>query len=152
MVSERVQEQTGWDLRSDPVTYARLMIACEQAKCELASQERSVLDLVQVEPSLPSHVARFAIDRTALENAARPLIQRTFRICDEALSSAGLKSRDVQAVFMAGGSTRLLMLEAMVSQYFGRRPRSDLNPEHVVALGASMVAARPELWPLLIPI
>jgi molecular chaperone DnaK len=151
MVSERVLEQTGCDLRSDPVTYARLTIACEQNKCALASQERAVLDLAQIEPSLPPHVARFVIDRTALENAARPLIQRTFSICDEALSSAGLKARDIQAAFMAGGSTRLFMLEAMVSQYFGRRVRKDLNPEHVVALGASMVAARSDLWPLLIP-
>jgi molecular chaperone DnaK len=152
MVSERVQEQTGWDLRSDPVTYARLTIACERSKCALAAQERSVLELDQIDPSLPPSVARFVLDRTALERVARPLIQRTFGICDEALSSAGLKARDVQAVFMAGGSTRLLVLEAMVSQYFGRRPRSDLNPEHVVALGASLVAARSELWPLLIPV
>ena len=67
------------------------------------------------------------------------------------LRNAGLKARDVQAVFMAGGSTRLYMLHAMVSEYFGKRLRLDLNPEHVVALGASMVAARPELWPLLDP-
>ncbi|MEY4513652.1 MAG: hypothetical protein RLZZ450_5774 [Pseudomonadota bacterium] len=151
MVADRVLEETGWDLRADPVTYARLTMACEQCKCALSSKERAVLELAQLEASVPPPMARFVIDRQALENTARPLIQRTFSICDQALSSAGMKARDVQAVFMAGGSTRLPMLEPMVSGYFGRRPRSDLNPEHVVALGASMVAARSELWPLLIP-
>jgi hypothetical protein len=43
------------------------------------------------------------------------------------------------------------MLHSMVSDYFGRRLRVDLNTAHVVALGASIVAARPELWPLLDP-
>jgi len=151
MVSERVLEQTGWDVRADPVAYARLTMACEQCKCALAVQQRTVLELAQIESSVPPPAASFVIDRPALEDAARPLIQRTFSICDEALDVAGLKARDVQAVFMAGGSTRLPMVEPMVSQYFGRRPRSDLNPEHVVALGASLVAARSELWPLLIP-
>jgi len=52
-------------------------------------------------------------------------------------------------VFLAGGSSRLSVLQSMVSEYFGRKMRSDLNPEHVVAMGASIAAARPELWPLL---
>jgi molecular chaperone DnaK (HSP70) len=89
------------------------------------------------------------IDRTMLEAAALPFIKRTFGICDEVLSSVKLHARDLQAVFLAGGSTRLPMLTRMLGEYFSKRLRTDLNPEHVVALGASMTAARPQLWPLL---
>lgn len=150
MVAERVLEQTGFDLRANTSTYARLTGACEQAKRTLADRERTVIELAKVDASAPPQVARFVLDRTMLEDAARPLIQRTFGICGAALARAGLHARDVQAVFMAGGSTRLFVLEPMVSEYFGRRLRRDLDPELVVALGASLVAARSELWPLLL--
>jgi molecular chaperone DnaK (HSP70) len=127
------------------------MLACEQAKCALALNESAVVDIAQLDPAAPPSAAMFRVDREMLYAAAIPLIGRTFSICDEVLGNAKLKARDIQAVFMAGGSSRLFMLHAMVSEYFGRRLRLDLNPEHVVALGASMVAARPELWPLLDP-
>ena len=150
-VAADVLRASSWDLRSDPITYARLTLACEQAKCTLASQERASIDIAQLDPAAPSSISAFAINRKMLSEAAVPLVQRTFGICDEVLAAVQLKARDIQAVFLAGGSTRLFMLHAMVSTYFGRRLRADLNPEHVVALGASMVAARPELWPLLDP-
>jgi molecular chaperone DnaK len=149
-VADAVSEQTGCDLRANSLSYARLISACERSKRALGERERSVIELAEIDPAVPAPFARFVVDRALLEVAARPLIQRTFHICGEALANAGLKARDIQAVFMAGGSTRLFMLESMVSGYFGRRLRCDLDPEHVVALGASMVAARSELWPLLI--
>ncbi|MET0339856.1 MAG: Hsp70 family protein [Polyangiales bacterium] len=150
-VAEQVLRASGWELRSERVTYARLTIACEAAKRALSTAERTTIDIAAIDAAAPASIATFVVDREMLYNAAAPLVQRTFGICDEVLARVQLKARDIQAVFLAGGSTRLFMLHAMVSQYFGRRLRADLNPEHVVALGASMVAARPELWPLLDP-
>lgn len=150
-VAADVLRASGWDLRSDPITYARLTLACEQAKCTLSLNEHAVIDIAQLDPAAPPSVAQYVVDRQQLLSIAQPLIRRTFGICDEVLASARLRARDIQAVFLAGGSTRLFMLHAMVSEYFGRRLRADLNPEQVVALGASMVAARPELWSLLDP-
>ncbi len=149
VVTEHVLRTASWDLRSDPIVFARLMLACEQAKCALSACETTSLDISAIDPAAP--LASLVVDREMLYAAANPLLTRTFGICDEVLASAKLKPREVQAVFMAGGSSRLFMLHAMVSAYFGKRLRVDLNPEHVVALGASMVAARPELWPLLDP-
>jgi molecular chaperone DnaK (HSP70) len=151
-VAERVLERTGWDLRSDALTYARLTLACDEAKCTLGDVDEAVLTLRDVDPSAPPEVDRFVMDRGFLEATAVPLIRRTFAICADVLSSAGLNARDMEAVFMAGGSTRLFMMDRMVTQYFGRRLRRDLSPERVVAVGASIVAARAALWPLLIPL
>ena len=151
MAAEQLLRKSGWDLRADPITYARLTLACEQAKCSLSLNEQTTLDVAQLDPAAPPAAAELVLDRDMLAAAAMPLIRRTFSICDEVLSQANVKARDIQAVFLAGGSTRLFMLHAMVSQYFGRKLRTDLNPEQVVALGASMVAARPELWTLLDP-
>ncbi|MFT3927420.1 MAG: Hsp70 family protein [Myxococcales bacterium] len=149
MVCERVLRTAGWDLRSEPVTFARLVLACEEAKCGLAEHERQRLDITAIDPAAPPSLTEAFVDRDMLNAAAGPLIRRTFGHCDAVLSSAGLRARDIQAVFLAGGSSRLTLLQSMVSEYFGRKLRTDLNPEHVVAMGASIAAARPELWPLL---
>lgn len=149
MVCERVLRTVGWDLRSEPVTFARLVLACEEAKCALAEHEPQRLDITAIDPAAPPGLTEMFVDRSMLEAAAGPLIRRTFGHCDAVLSKAGLRAREVQAVFLAGGSSRLSVLQSMVSEYFGRKLRSDLNPEHVVAMGASIAAARPELWPLL---
>jgi molecular chaperone DnaK len=149
MVAERVLRTAGWDLWSEPITYARLVLAVEQAKCDLANVEQTQIDLSNIDPAAPPSLKEVTVDRAMLEAAALPLIRRTFGICDEVLSAVKLHARDLQAVFLAGGSTRLPMLTRMLGDYFSKRVRTDLNPEHVVALGASMTAARPQLWPLL---
>jgi molecular chaperone DnaK (HSP70) len=149
IVCERVLRSAGWDLRSEPVTFARLVLACEEAKCGLSEHEAMRLDIAAIDPAAPPSLTDVLVDRAMLDAAAEPLIRRTFGHCDAVLSKAGLRAREVQAVFLAGGSSRLRLLQSMVSEYFSRKLRSDLNPEHVVALGASIAAARPELWPLL---
>jgi molecular chaperone DnaK len=149
LLAEGVLRSHGWDLRSDVITFARLIMVAETAKCALSRQNVVSIDITQVDDAAPTEVAPLELDRTMLESAALPLVQRSFGICDEVLRNVGLKARDIQAVFLAGGSTKLPMLANMVSAYFGRRVRSDLNPEHVVAIGASMAAARPDLRSLL---
>jgi len=149
LIAERVLRVYGWDMRSDPITYARLVLAAEQAKCQLSTSEQTLIEVADVDPAAPFTLGRAPVDRAMLQEVATPLIRRTFGICDEVLGAVGVRARDVQAVFLAGGSTRLPMLHGLVSEYFGKRARTDINPEHVVALGASMAAARPELWPLL---
>ena len=57
--------------------------------------------------------------------------------------------RDIQAVFLAGGATLLPGVRDAVAEYFGRKLRYELDPMHVVSLGASMAAARPRCAPLL---
>lgn len=149
VVVESVLRNAGWDLQSEPITYARLVLAVESAKCQLTNQEQAFIDITEVDPAAPPVLREVMINRDMLASAAVPLIKRTFGICDEVLSQTKLHARDLQAVFLAGGSTRLPMVGQMLSEYFSRRLRTDLNPEHVVALGASMTAARPKLWPLL---
>lgn len=149
LVAEQVLRKHGWDLTSEPTTYARLILAVEAVKCQLAEQEQATIDITRVDPAAPPSLTEVVVDRQLLETAVVPFIRRTFGICDQVLSEVRLRARDLQAVFLAGGSTRLPMLGSMLSEYFSRKLRRDLNPEHVVALGASMTAARPKLWPLL---
>jgi molecular chaperone DnaK len=151
LVSDRLLRENGWDLKSDTEVWERLLIEVERAKIRLASDEIATIDIDTVDPAAPTQVTTVSIDRRALRDRASTLIRRTFLICDQVLGQAGIKARDVDAVFLAGGSTSLPGLRDDVREYFGRRPRYDLEPMHVVAIGASLAAVRPDLSGLLDP-
>lgn len=148
-VRERVLREHGWDLGSELMTQQRLLFEVQAAKERLSSAAATQLDLAAVDPAAPAQLPPLEITADALQQACAPHVRRTFGICDEVLGAAGLRAQDVQAVFLAGGSTALPGLQGLLGDYFGGRVRQELDPAHVVAVGASLAAARPNLWPLL---
>ena len=150
-VADRTLSRDGWDLSNDAVTFDRLVHACELAKCELSESQEAAIAIPSVDPAAPESCGVIPISRDEVQQLTFDLVRRTFGICDEVLAQASLKARDMQAVFLAGGSTQLPGLRGYVEQYFGKRPRSDLDPMQVVSLGASLAAARPAVSELLDP-
>ncbi len=148
-IADRVLARDGWDLFNDAVTFDRLVLACEMAKCELSDTEQAAIAIPSVDPAAPESCGVVTITREEVQRLTLDLVRRTFGICDEVLGEAGLRARDIDAVFLAGGSTRLPGLRQYIAQYFGKRPRHDLDPMHVVSLGASLAAARPAVSELL---
>jgi len=150
-VADRTLASDGWDLSNDAVTFDRLVLACELAKCELSESEEAAIAIPSVDPAAPESCGIILITREQVQQLTLDLVRRTFSMCDEVLAQAGLKARDMEAIFLAGGSTRLPGLNAYIESYFGKRPRSDLDPMQVVGLGASLAAARPAVAELLDP-
>jgi len=150
-VADRTLARDGWDLSNDAVTFDRLVLACELAKCELSESEEAAIAIPSVDPAAPESCGVIPITREQVQQLTLDLVRRTFSMCDEVLAQAGLKARDMEAVFLAGGSTRLPGLNAYIESYFGKRPRTDLDPMQVVGLGASLAAARPAVAELLDP-
>jgi molecular chaperone DnaK len=150
-VADRTLSRDGWDLTNDAVTFDRLVHACELAKCELSESEQASIAIPSVDPAAPESCGVITISREEVQQLTLDLVRQTFGICDEVLAQASLRARDIDAVFLAGGSTLLPGLRAYISQYFGKRPRADLDPMHVVSLGASLAAARPAVSELLDP-
>ncbi len=149
-VADLVLRNHGWDLRSDPEVFARLVLAAEHAKLQLAHTTSAAIDFEAVDPAAPlRRLAPIAIEQSALRELSASLIRRTFVICDQVLGSAGLTARDIQAVFLAGGTTLVPGIREEVARYFGPRLRHELDPMQVVSLGASMAAARPRFAGLL---
>lgn len=148
-VADRTLCRDGWDLTNDAITFDRLVHACEMAKRELGSFEQAAIAIPSVDPAAPESCGVVSITREEVRQLTLDLVRQTFGICDEVLAQAGLHARDIDAVFLAGGSTLLPGLRAYVSQYFDKRPRYDLDPMHVVSLGASLAAARPAVSELL---
>jgi molecular chaperone DnaK len=85
------------------------------------------------------------IDRTLtaeeFDGMVMDLVQRTFKVCDEALQSARLTAAEIDAIILVGGPTRLPVIRDSVRHYFGKEPLSEIDPDEVVALGASIQAA-----------
>jgi len=86
---------------------------------------------------IPKHLVR-SLSRAKFEQLADSLIQRTIAPCASALKAAGLSTSDIQEVILVGGSTRIPAIQDAVKKYFGKEPSKGVNPDEVVAIGASI--------------
>ena len=83
---------------------------------------------------------KLTLTREKLNDLVRPLIDRTIQSCRNALNDAGLKTTEIDAVVMVGGSTRIPFVKQKIGEFFGRELFDQLNPDEVVALGAAVQA------------
>jgi molecular chaperone DnaK (HSP70) len=148
-LAERVRmavlRESGWDLASDPVAFDKLTHAVERAKISLGFDDLALVEIAEVDPAAPTSVTCVRVTREMLAEAVAPVLARAIRIVDEVLDRARTSVKDLDAVFLAGGSIRLPGLREALEQRLGKRPRLDVDPACTVAIGASFVAARPEL-------
>jgi molecular chaperone DnaK len=142
-LADDVLGKHGLDLRQNKYCLQMLKEAGERAKIEVGrdgvaeifvqgvcqSPEGEVLDLTQ-------HLEQDQFNRMVMD-----LVQRTFKVCDEALQSARLTASDIDAVILVGGPTRLPIVRNSVRHYFQKEPMTGIDPDEVVALGASIQAA-----------
>jgi molecular chaperone DnaK len=137
--AEEVARAHRWDLRSDPVVFDRLVVACERAKRRLGIAAQSRIEMASVDPAAPHAMTYLMLDDAILQRLALDLVYRTFVICDAVLAEAGIAATDIGAVYLAGGSTQMTMVRDAVTRYFGSDPRCDHDPTEVVGLGASLM-------------
>ena len=137
------KEEHGVDLREDRMALQRLKDAAEKAKCELSSVTETEVNLPFIISSARNealHLQR-VITRAQLETLCRELVERTVEICEETLRDAALEKNDIEDVILVGGMTRMPLVQRLVAECFGREPCKGVNPDEVVALGASIQGA-----------
>jgi molecular chaperone DnaK (HSP70) len=144
-VRHAVLRESGWDLASDPVAFDKLVHSVERAKIGLGYEDLALIEISEIDPAAPTSVTSVRVTRAMLADAVTPLLTRMMRIVEEVLDRAGTTAKDLDAIFLAGGSTRLPGLREALERRFAKRPRHDVDPACTVAIGASFVAARPEL-------
>ena len=130
------------DLRRDKMALQRVREAAEKAKCELSSVLQTEINLpfVTADATGPKHL-NVVLTRAKVEQLVSDLIERTEAPCRQALDDAGLKPGDIDEVVLVGGQTRMPAVRELVTRVFGKEPRSGVNPDEVVALGAAVQAA-----------
>lgn len=138
-LAEEFLKEQGIDLRKDPMALQRLKEAAEKAKCELSTTMQTDVNLpfVTADASGPKHL-NFTLTRAKLEQLCDDLLQRTKRPCQRALDDANLSPTDIDEVILVGGMTRMPAVAEIVKSAFNREPHRGVNPDEVVAIGASI--------------
>jgi molecular chaperone DnaK len=138
LVDEFNKEQ-GIDLRKDPLALQRLKDAAERAKIELSSAQHTEVNLpyVTADASGPKHL-NIKLTRAKLEALVEDLIKKTIEPCRIALNDAGLRASDISDVILVGGQTRMPKVQQAVTEFFGKEPKKDVNPDEAVAVGAAI--------------
>jgi molecular chaperone DnaK len=142
ILAETFISQYGADPLGDPGTKARLLLAAEQIKRHLSenTEARGELKNLGTDSQGGPISVRFHITREMFEEAAAPLVSRTVQTCADVLAAAQLTGSQIDEVILVGGSTRIPLVRSEVQRYFNRPPRTDINPDEVVAWGAAIQA------------
>lgn len=138
-LAEEFKSQENVDLRKDPMSLQRIKDAAEKAKIELSSAMETEINLpyVTAVDSVPKHLV-MKLTRAKFEQLSADLIKRTLVPCEEALKDAKLSKSDIDEVILVGGSIRIPAVQQAVEDFFGKKPNKSVNPDEVVALGASI--------------
>ena len=132
----------GIDLSKDPMAMQRLKEAAEKAKIELSSTTSTEINLpyITAEGGVPKHLVK-TLTRAQFEQLAHELIQACLVPCQNAIRDAKLNTSDIDEVILVGGSSRIPAVQTLVKNYFGKEPSKGVNPDEVVAVGASIQGA-----------
>jgi len=142
LASEFASENSGLDLRKDPMALQRLKEAAEKAKIELSSTTSTEINLPYIMPvnGIPKHLVK-TLSRAKFEQLIDDLLQKCVAPCQTAMKDAGLNNSDIDEVILVGGSTRIPAVQALVEKLFRKSPHKGVNPDEVVAIGAAIQGA-----------
>ena len=136
---EEFKKESGIDLSKDRMALQRLKEAAENAKKELSSSMESEINLpfITADASGPKHLM-MKLSRAKLEQLVGDLVDRSIEPCRKALADAGLSASEIDEVVLVGGMTRMPLVQKKVGEFFGKEPNRSMNPDEVVAMGASI--------------
>ncbi len=136
------KKDQGIDLRGDKMALQRLKEAAEKAKHELSSSMETEINLpfITADASGPKHL-NIKMNRSKLEQLVEDLVQSTLEPCKKALQDSGMTASDIDEVILVGGMTRMPRIQKVVEDFFGKAPHKGVNPDEVVAIGASIQGA-----------
>jgi len=141
-IIEEFKKESGIDLTNDKMALQRLRQEAEKAKTELSNTLETEINLpfITADASGPKHLV-MKITRSKFEQLVEDKIKGTLEPCKQALKDAGLKAADINEVILVGGSTRIPMVQKVVTDFFGKEPHKGINPDEVVAMGAAIQGA-----------
>lgn len=141
-LADEFKKTSGMDLHNDPLALQRLKEAAEKAKIELSSSQSTEVNLpyITADASGPKHLVQ-KLTRAKFEALVEDLVERTLEPLKLALADADLQISGIDDVILVGGQTRMPLVQKRVTEFFGKEPRRDVNPDEAVAVGAAIQAA-----------
>jgi molecular chaperone DnaK len=138
LVDEFKKDQ-GFDLRKDPLAMQRLKEAGEKAKIELSSAQQTEVNLpyITADATGPKHLV-IKVTRAKLESLVEDLVKQSLAPLKQALADADLSVGEINDIILVGGQTRMPLVQKYVTEFFGKEPRKDVNPDEAVAVGAAI--------------
>ena len=138
---DQFKQDTGLDLSEDMMAIQRIKEAAEAAKCDLSTNEVTEISLpfIAADHTGPKHL-QVRLTQSQLEDLVRDLVERTLEPCQNSLEAARVERERIDQVILVGGQTRMPLVVRTVSEFFGRTPCQDINPDEVVGIGAALQA------------
>jgi molecular chaperone DnaK len=138
-IADEFKKDQGIDLRGDKMALQRLKESAEKAKCELSSSMETDINLpfITADASGPKHL-NLKLSRAKLESLCDELLRKLEGPCRTAMKDAGLSASEIDEVILVGGMTRMPAVAQRVQEIFGKVPNKGVNPDEVVAIGASI--------------
>ncbi len=140
-LADDFKNETGIDLRKDPLALQRLDEGAEKAKVELSSAVETEINLpfITSDASGPKHLVK-KISRAKLEELTQEFIDRAITITKRAMEASPFKINEIHEIVLVGGQTRMPKMIDAVKEFFGKEPNRSINPDEVVAIGAAIQA------------
>ncbi len=138
-LADTFQKENSIDLTKDPMALQRLKEEAEKAKIALSSSTSYDINLpfITADASGPKHM-NVTLSRSKLESLVDDLIERSLAPVKACIKDADASISDIQEVVLVGGSTRMPKVQEKVKALFGKEPHKGVNPDEVVAVGASI--------------
>ena len=134
LIQREIREQFGPQLDFPPSTLQAFRNLAEATKVRLSDEETAH---IEVDLGSDRRYQR-VITREELVSMMEPWVDRTITCCEQALRGAKLNPSDIDRVILVGGSTRIPLVRRRVADYFNTQPYTALDPDRVVAMGASV--------------
>ncbi|MFE9884206.1 molecular chaperone DnaK [Streptomyces scopuliridis] len=140
-LAKRFKNAYGIDLTRDNMATQRLREAAERAKVELSSSTETTINLPYLSASAegPLHLDE-KLSRAQFEQLTADLLERCRGPFEQAVKDAKVKVSDLDHVILVGGATRMPAVTGLVKELTGKDPHKGVNPDEVVAIGASLQA------------
>jgi len=113
-------------------------------QAESCKQELTAKEAGTMRPVLEGEEKALAVSRIEFDDISKPLIMRLRQPIERAMRDAELMPRDLDAVILVGGATRMPILRSTAARMFGKLPYSNINPDEAIAMGAAIQAALKE--------
>ncbi|MFE0765820.1 molecular chaperone DnaK, partial [Streptomyces smyrnaeus] len=138
---KRFRDGHGVDLSKDRMAVQRLREAAEKAKIELSSSTETTINLPYITATAegPLHLDE-QLTRTQFQQLTEDLLERCKTPFHQAVNDADVELSAINHVILVGGSTRMPAVTELVKELTGRDPHKGVNPDEVVAIGASLQA------------